>query len=44
MEAKKGKPKCSCGFRIRGPNHEQGQHHKQGGKVGKTRSTRYRKR
>ena len=31
-----GKPKCkSCGYRVRGDNHDEGNHHQQGGKQGK---------
>ena len=39
QEIKKDKPqvktreKCSCGYLIKGPNHEQGTHHKQGRKA-----------
>ena len=30
-QAKQGKPTCkACGFRIRGPHHDEGLHHKQG--------------
>ena len=41
-----GKPRCkSCGFRMRGPNHAEGTHHKQGGKQGKgSKAVRYRRR
>jgi len=39
-----GKPKCgSCGFRVRGPNHADGSHHQQGGRVGKAQAIRYRR-
>jgi len=41
-----GKPKCEeCGFRMRGHNHAEGTHHKQGGKRGKgSKAVRYRRR
>jgi hypothetical protein len=29
-ETKKIRPTCSCGFKIRGKNHEEGKHHIQG--------------
>jgi len=28
-----GREKCGCGFRVRGPNHCEGKHHKEGRKV-----------
>ena len=41
-----GKPKCKeCGFRMRGPNHDDGNHHQQGGRQGKgSKAVRYRRR
>ena len=27
------RPKCGCGYHVRGPNHETGQHHQKGRKV-----------
>ena len=40
-----GKPICpSCRFRVRGPNHEEGSHHQQGGRQGKSKVVRYRRR
>ena len=42
-EPLKGKPKCpECRFRVRGPNHDQGFHHKSGGM--QPRATRFRRR
>lgn len=30
MKAEKSRKRCTCGFKIRGKNHEEGKHHKGG--------------
>lgn len=33
MSQQEGREKCGCGFRVRGSNHKEGKHHKNGRKV-----------
>jgi hypothetical protein len=35
--------KCSCGYKIRGKNHENGEHHKQGKNKDKKKKVKYQK-